>query len=142
MFIIHVYSLLFLYSYVHTFIIVFTNVTLHPLPSCHPAGVKQPPIETLIAGKTYVVFSHTIKAQPENMPLLDAVLEKVHCTLYTESMLAHTFYATVMISNKYVFTMYRVVQNFPGAQVSWISVLKHFADQGSRILLASIIMAF
>lgn len=39
-------------------------------------GVKQPPVENLINGKTFVIFSHTIKAQPENMPLLDAVLEK------------------------------------------------------------------
>ena len=41
------------------------------------AGVKQPPIDNLIPDKTYVFFSHTIKAQPENMELLDAVLEKV-----------------------------------------------------------------
>ena len=40
-------------------------------------GVKQPPIESLIADKTYICFSHTIKAQRDNMPLLDAILEKV-----------------------------------------------------------------
>ena len=40
-------------------------------------GVKQPPVDHLIAGKTFAFFSHTIKAQPENMPLLDAVLQKV-----------------------------------------------------------------
>ena len=34
-------------------------------------------MEHLIPGKTFVFFSHTIKAQPENMPLLDAVLQKV-----------------------------------------------------------------
>lgn len=39
-------------------------------------GVKECPIERLIADKTYVFFSHTIKAQKENMPLLDAILEK------------------------------------------------------------------
>ena len=42
------------------------------------AGVKQPSLENLIEDKTYVFFSHTIKAQPENMPLLDAVLDKVY----------------------------------------------------------------
>ena len=41
------------------------------------AGVKQPPLEHLIDDKTFVIFSHTIKAQPENMPLLDAILQKV-----------------------------------------------------------------
>ncbi|KAL1495088.1 hypothetical protein ABEB36_010561 [Hypothenemus hampei] len=39
-------------------------------------GVKQVPIEQLIPDKTYCLFSHTIKAQETNMPLLDAILEK------------------------------------------------------------------
>jgi len=39
-------------------------------------GVKEVPIEDLIADKTYLFFSHTIKAQEYNMPLLDAMLEK------------------------------------------------------------------
>lgn len=34
------------------------------------------PIDSLIPGKTYCFFSHTIKAQESNMPLLDAILEK------------------------------------------------------------------
>ena len=40
-------------------------------------GVKVIPVESLIPNKTYVFFSHTIKAQKENMPLLDACLKKV-----------------------------------------------------------------
>lgn len=40
-------------------------------------GVKKVAIEHLIPNKTYVFFSHTIKAQKDNMPLLDAILEKV-----------------------------------------------------------------
>ncbi|XP_071960178.1 alpha-aminoadipic semialdehyde synthase, mitochondrial-like isoform X2 [Antedon mediterranea] len=39
-------------------------------------GVKQVPIPRLVANKTFCFFSHTIKAQVENMPLLDAILEK------------------------------------------------------------------
>jgi len=39
-------------------------------------GVKQVPIDKLIPNKTYCFFSHTIKAQDANMPLLDALLEK------------------------------------------------------------------
>ncbi|BFZ08759.1 hypothetical protein BsWGS_11797 [Bradybaena similaris] len=39
-------------------------------------GVKQVPIDTLMRDKTYAFFSHTIKAQADNMPLLDAILEK------------------------------------------------------------------
>ena len=38
-------------------------------------GVKEVPIEHLIADKTYMFFSHTIKAQPYNMPSLDKMLE-------------------------------------------------------------------
>ena len=39
-------------------------------------GVKEVPIEDLMAKKTYFFFSHTIKAQAYNMPLLDALMEK------------------------------------------------------------------
>ena len=43
-------------------------------------GVKQVPIPQLMEYKTYCFFSHTIKAQSENMPLLDAMLQKVKCS--------------------------------------------------------------
>jgi len=52
-------------------------------------GVKSVPIDLLEPHKTYVFFSHTIKAQEANMPLLDAILEKVgktcliRCRLYS-----------------------------------------------------------
>ena len=39
-------------------------------------GVKQVPLGSLLPGKTYCFFSHTIKAQQENMTLLDEVLQK------------------------------------------------------------------
>ena len=39
-------------------------------------GVKQPTVGTLLEEKRYVFFSHTIKAQQENMALLDEVLDK------------------------------------------------------------------
>jgi alpha-aminoadipic semialdehyde synthase len=39
-------------------------------------AVKEVPIELLHEDRTYVFFSHTLKAQHYNMPLLDALLEK------------------------------------------------------------------
>lgn len=39
-------------------------------------GIKEVPVENLIARKTYVIFSHTMKMQPHNRKLLRAVLEK------------------------------------------------------------------
>lgn len=39
-------------------------------------GVKEVPINHLIAGKTYLFFSHTIKKQPYNLKLLQTVLER------------------------------------------------------------------
>ena len=39
-------------------------------------GVKQVPSELLIPNKSYAFFSHTIKAQRDNMALLDTLLEK------------------------------------------------------------------
>src|SRR6218665_1032218 len=38
-------------------------------------GIKEVPINTLIEGKTYLFFSHTIKKQPYNKKLLQAVLK-------------------------------------------------------------------
>jgi hypothetical protein len=40
-------------------------------------GVKEVPGDQLLADKTYMFFSHTIKAQPYNMPMLDIILNKV-----------------------------------------------------------------
>ncbi|MFH6995567.1 NAD(P)-dependent oxidoreductase [Flavobacterium sp. FlaQc-48] len=39
-------------------------------------GVKEVPVENLIADKSYFFFSHTIKKQPYNQKLLKAILEK------------------------------------------------------------------
>ena len=39
-------------------------------------GIKEVPVEHLIAGKTYMFFSHTKKKQPHNQKLLRAILEK------------------------------------------------------------------
>ncbi|MFV8337591.1 NAD(P)-dependent oxidoreductase [Flavobacterium sp. RSP29] len=39
-------------------------------------GVKEVPVEDLIANKAYFFFSHTIKKQPYNRKLLQAILEK------------------------------------------------------------------
>ena len=45
-------------------------------PACTIFGVKQVPVEKLLPDRTYVFFSHVIKAQPENMNLLDSLLEQ------------------------------------------------------------------
>lgn len=39
-------------------------------------GVKEVPLEDLLPNKTYFFFSHTIKKQPYNQPLLKKVVEK------------------------------------------------------------------
>jgi len=39
-------------------------------------GVKEVPVESLIPNKTYFFFSHTIKKQPYNRKLLQAILQK------------------------------------------------------------------
>ena len=39
-------------------------------------GVKEVPVEALISNKSYFFFSHTIKKQPYNRKLLQAILEK------------------------------------------------------------------
>jgi saccharopine dehydrogenase (NAD+, L-lysine-forming) len=39
-------------------------------------GIKEVPVDELIPGKTYLFFSHTIKQQPHNRKLLQAVLQR------------------------------------------------------------------
>ncbi len=39
-------------------------------------GIKEVPINNLINGKTYLFFSHTLKKQPHNRKLLQAVMQK------------------------------------------------------------------
>ncbi len=39
-------------------------------------GIKEPRVHDLILNKIYMVFSHTAKGQPHNMPLLKACLKK------------------------------------------------------------------
>ncbi len=39
-------------------------------------GVKEVPVEQLVAGKTYFFFSHTIKKQPHNRKLLQEIIKK------------------------------------------------------------------
>lgn len=39
-------------------------------------GVKEVPIDQIIANKTYLIFSHTVKKQPVNRPLLRQVLRR------------------------------------------------------------------
>jgi alanine dehydrogenase len=39
-------------------------------------GIKEVPVANLLPGKNYLFFSHTIKAQPQNRKLLQAILEK------------------------------------------------------------------
>ena len=39
-------------------------------------GIKEVPVDDLIAGKTYFIFSHTKKAQPHNQKLFRAIIDK------------------------------------------------------------------
>lgn len=39
-------------------------------------GIKEVPVQNLIANKTYLFFSHTLKKQPHNQELLATILEK------------------------------------------------------------------
>lgn len=51
-------------------------------------GIKEVPVKNLIAGKTYLFFSHTKKMQPHNQKLLKAIIEK-QITLLNYECLEH-----------------------------------------------------
>jgi alanine dehydrogenase len=56
--------------------------TTEEMSSCDVLfGVKEVPVEALIPNKKYFFFSHTIKKQPYNRDLLNAILDK-NITLY------------------------------------------------------------
>ncbi len=49
-------------------------------------GVKEVPIDQLVPEKTYLFFSHTMKGQAYNRPLLQAILEKKICLIDYEAL--------------------------------------------------------
>jgi alanine dehydrogenase len=67
-------------------------------------GVKEVPVEKLIPGKTYLFFSHTVKKQPYNRPLLQEILkQKIRLIDYEvlsdergERLIAFGFYAGIV----------------------------------------------
>ncbi|SOE19757.1 Alanine dehydrogenase [Spirosomataceae bacterium TFI 002] len=63
-------------------------------------GVKEVPIESLIPNKTYFFFSHTIKAQSYNQPLLKAVVDK-NITLMDYEVLTNERNARVIAFGKF-----------------------------------------
>jgi alanine dehydrogenase len=53
------------------------GVEVGPINDCHILmGIKEVPIKNLLAEKTYLFFSHTMKKQPYNKGLLQEVLSK------------------------------------------------------------------
>ncbi|XP_022657573.1 alpha-aminoadipic semialdehyde synthase, mitochondrial-like isoform X3 [Varroa destructor] len=61
-----------LQSYVHAGAVIQEDISDAPVI----IGVKQVPVDQLYPNKTYCFFSHTIKGQEANMPLLDACIER------------------------------------------------------------------
>lgn len=52
-------------------------------------GIKEVPVAQLLAGKTYLFFSHTKKQQPHNQPLLQAIIRQ-NITLIDYECLEHS----------------------------------------------------
>ncbi len=62
-------------------------------------GVKEVPVQTLVPGHTYVFFSHTIKGQKYNMPMLRAVLDRKCCLIDYERIVDETGRRLVFFGN-------------------------------------------
>lgn len=63
-------------------------------------GVKEVPIDALISNKSYFFFSHTIKKQPYNRQLLQAIVEKNIC-LYDHETLVDENYTRLVGFGRY-----------------------------------------
>lgn len=93
-------------------------------------GVKEVPISALIPGKRYFFFSHTIKAQPYNRKLLQAILERrielLDYEVLTRSdgsrVIAFGRWAGIVGAHNGLMTAGRRWQQFDLPQI------KHFAD--------------
>uniref|UniRef100_A0A915I4F8 Saccharopine dehydrogenase [NAD(+), L-lysine-forming] n=1 Tax=Romanomermis culicivorax TaxID=13658 RepID=A0A915I4F8_ROMCU len=59
-------------------------------------GIKASKIEDLLSNRTYAFFSHTVKSQPENMPLLGAILQKNIRLIDYEKIVDENGHRTVM----------------------------------------------
>lgn len=83
-------------------------------------GVKEVPIDQLLPGKTYLFFSHTIKKQPHNRPLLQAILAKgIRLIDYEaltdergERLIAFGFYAGIVGAHNALWTYSRRTGQF------------------------------
>jgi alanine dehydrogenase len=65
------------------------GITVGDIEQCDVLlGVKEVPIESLLEGKKYFFFSHTIKKQPYNRKLLQAILDK-NIELYDHEVLSN-----------------------------------------------------
>ncbi len=63
-------------------------------------GIKEVPINHLIPNKKYFFFSHTIKKQPHNQKLLQAVLQK-NIELYDHEVITDTNSVRIVAFGKY-----------------------------------------
>lgn len=83
-------------------------------------GIKEVPVDQLLAGKTYLFFSHTMKKQPHNRHLLQAILEKnIRLIDYEaltdergERLIAFGFYAGIVGAHNAVWTWGRRTGQF------------------------------
>lgn len=83
-------------------------------------GIKEVPVDWLIPGKTYLFFSHTMKKQPHNRHLLQAVVQK-HIRLIDyealtneqgERLIAFGFYAGIVGAHNGLWTWGRRTGQF------------------------------
>lgn len=83
-------------------------------------GVKEVPVDQLIPGKTYLFFSHTMKEQPHNRRLLQAIVEKKICLIDYEALVNETggrliafgFYAGIVGAHNALWTWGRRTGQF------------------------------
>jgi alanine dehydrogenase len=77
------------------------GITVGDIEQCDVLlGVKEVPIESLLEGKKYFFFSHTIKKQPYNRKLLQAILDK-NIELYDHEVLSNNKGQRVVAFGRY-----------------------------------------
>ena len=82
-------------------------------------GVKIIPPERILPNKRYAFFSHTIKAQPENMIVLDTLVAKVGSSYYLRELVLRQSHYHIPLTRALVYIYTAEIRHFLSKGTYW-----------------------
>jgi hypothetical protein len=62
------------YIYVYIYVFIYMYMYIYIYEYIYISGIKKPPVGSILENKSYMFFSHVIKAQQANLDVLDKLL--------------------------------------------------------------------